>query len=123
MPRLVLLADDDDALRAVFARVLEDGGFEVVTAADGAEACERAAARKPDLVLMDLNMPVLDGLGATARLKADPATAAIPVLAFTSAAMPHEVQLGLEAGCDGYIVKPVEPNELVGRLREWLGEG
>jgi CheY-like chemotaxis protein len=95
-------------------------GFTVETAVNGLEALEKARAQKPDIVLMDLSLPVLDGWEATRRLKADAATASIPVVALSAHAMAAEEMRAKDVGCDGFIAKPCLPQELVGALTRRL---
>jgi CheY-like chemotaxis protein len=95
-------------------------GFDVETAENGHEAIEKARAQQPDIILMDLSLPVLDGWEATRRLKADATTTAIPVVALSAHAMAAEEARAKEAGCDGFIAKPCLPEELVGALTRRL---
>jgi two-component system cell cycle response regulator DivK len=117
---VILLAEDFDDARDMYAAHLAFAGFEVVTACNGAEALASAARVIPDLVLMDLMMPVLDGWEATRQLKADPRLQHIPVLALTAHSSPEHVASAKSAGCDGVIVKPCVPDELMRRIRSVL---
>ena len=107
MPR-ILLVDDNAENRRFLSRRLERRGFEVLIATDGAAAVEMARAEKPDLILMDMNMPTLDGWEATRRIKAEPASAAIPVIGLTAHALTGDRERAIEAGCAEYHTKPVE---------------
>jgi CheY-like chemotaxis protein len=109
--RLILIVDDQEDNRVVFAAILTHHGHDVHTAENGAEALEQVRRHAPDLVLMDLQMPGIDGWEATRRMKEDPATASIPVLAVT--AQDQEVFRLREAGFCGYVRKPVRPQALL----------
>ncbi|WP_235537916.1 response regulator [Pelomonas sp. Root1217] len=118
-PRVLLV--EDNAANAYLARyVLEAAGFEVDWAANGQLGLEAAAARRPDIILMDLRMPVLDGYEATRRLKADPALRDVPVLAMSAQAMPEERARALAAGCAAHIGKPIDVATLADEIRPWL---
>jgi CheY-like chemotaxis protein len=116
----VLLVEDNELNRDMLSRRLGRKGFEVVMALDGAEALEMAASQAPALILMDMNLPVIDGWEATRRLKADPATAAIPVIGLTAHAMEGDRQKCLDAGCDDYDTKPVELPRLLEKMGQQL---
>jgi len=113
---LVLVVEDNDLNMELITDVLELGGFEVLRAQDGPAGVEAAAANSPDLVLMDLQLPGMDGLEATRRLKADPATASIPVIALTAHAMASDRQCALAAGCDDFETKPIEFDRLLAKI-------
>jgi two-component system cell cycle response regulator DivK len=116
----ILLVDDEEMNRDFLRRRLEKRGYEVVTAIDGAEACARIGAERPDLVLMDVMMPVMDGLQATRALRAGPETRDIPVIALTAMAMAGDREKMLEAGCDDYATKPIEFPQLLEKMRVLL---
>lgn len=120
--RTVLVVDDEVNNRDIIGMVLEETGLPVdlATARNGAEAVDLARTLGPALILMDLKMPVLDGWEATRRLKADPATASIPVVAVTAQAMAGDRERALAAGCDGYLTKPLDLRTLLDFLRTWL---
>jgi CheY-like chemotaxis protein len=120
MPR-VLLVEDNEASRDGLARHLRRKGFEVLLAVDGQQGLDSARAEKPDLVLMDMSLPVLDGWEATRQLKADPKTQPIPVIALTAHAMAGDREKALAAGCDEYETKPVEFARLLGKIEALLG--
>jgi two-component system cell cycle response regulator DivK len=120
MPK-ILLAEDDEFSRDMLTRRLERQGYEVVTAADGREALLAARQSRPDLILMDLDMPVLDGHAAMRSLKTDPRTARIPIIVLTAHASPQSVAEAVEAGCYSYEAKPVVVRRLVERIQEALG--
>lgn len=115
--RRVLVVDDSREIREVWHDWLTIWGFDVDQAADGAEAVAKAAASPPDLVLMDWTMPVLDGLHATEMLKAHATTADIPVLALSADTFAPTPQEAMQAGCEGFVGKPVTPECLLGEIR------
>ena len=110
---LVLLVEDQPELRTLYARQLELSGFDVIQAANGADALVHTAAHFPDVVLMDLSLPVLDGWEATRRLKNDARTAHIPIVALTAHDESGELQRATNAGCDWFVPKPCPPDALV----------
>ena len=116
----ILVVEDNVFNRDLIQRFLEPEGFEVVVAHDGAEGLARAVADKPDLVLMDMSLPVVDGWEATRRMKADPATARIPVIALTAHAMLGDREKALDAGCDDYDTKPIDIERLLSKIRALL---
>ena len=120
-PALVLLAEDFEDARDLYKDYLEFSGFAVETATNGREAITRAIELQPDLILMDASMPVLDGWQATRELKANPATKHIPVLALTAHAFDDARQEARSSGCDGFVIKPCLPDDLVAKVRETLG--
>ena len=122
MPR-ILLVEDNEMNRDMLSRRLRREGFEVEVAVDGREGVDRARSVRPDLVLMDMSLPVLDGYEATRLLKNDPGTASIPVVALTAHAMTGDRERSLAAGCDEYDTKPVELPRLVGKIRALLPRG
>ena len=122
MPKLLVVEDNEES-REGLSRHLKRKGFEVLTAADGQQAVGAARAEPPDLILMDMSLPVLDGWEATRRLKADPATRLIPIIALTAHAMAGDREKALEAGCDEYETKPVEFARLLDKVRALLGAG
>ncbi len=109
MPQKVLIVDDDADNRRIVAKVLLADGYQVIEAGDGVEALVRARADLPDLIFMDLSLPLLDGWEATRQLKVDPVTQAIPVVALTAFAMRGDEEQARAAGCDDYLSKPVRP--------------
>ena len=116
----ILVVEDNVYNRDLIRRFLEPEGFEVVVAHDGADGLARAVTDKPDLVLMDMSLPVVDGWEATRRMKADPATARIPVIALTAHAMLGDRERALEAGCDDYDTKPIDIERLLSKIRALL---
>lgn len=121
MAAKILLVEDNELNRDMLSRRLTRRGFQVVVAVDGREGVDAALRERPDLVLMDMSLPVLDGWEATRELKANPETAAIPVLALTAHAMEGARISALEAGCDDYDSKPVELDRLLGKIERLLG--
>ncbi|HSU13589.1 response regulator [Longimicrobium sp.] len=117
----ILLVEDNDMNRDMLSRRLERKGFSVVLAMDGQSGVEMAASHAPDLVLMDMSLPVLDGWEATRRLKAAPETRHIPVIALTAHAMAGDRERALEAGCDDYDTKPIELPRLLAKIEALLG--
>lgn len=120
MSAKILLVEDNELNRDMLSRRLERRGYTVLLAVDGAEAVTRARELMPDLILMDMSLPVLDGWEATRRIKAAPDTAAIPVIALTAHAMAGDQQQAREAGCDDYDTKPVELARLVEKIETLL---
>jgi CheY-like chemotaxis protein len=116
----ILLVEDNEENRDALARRLQRRGYEVLTADDGLKAVERAAADRPDLVLMDMNLPEMDGWEATRRIKAAPETKALPVIALTAHAMSGDREKALEAGCTDYHTKPVEFPRLLAQIEAAL---
>lgn len=123
MPKILYVEDNDDNMYMLTLRFEVLDGYEIITAADGAEGVAKAQAEKPDLILMDLNLPVMDGWEATRRLKADPATRDIPIIALTAHAMSGDREKALAAGADDSDTKPVEFNRLLAKIGEVLARG
>jgi two-component system cell cycle response regulator DivK len=119
MPKL-LLVEDNEMNRDMLSRRLERRGFTVICATDGQQGLDRVRADRPDLVLMDMSLPVLDGWEATRRLKADPDLRSIPVIALTAHAMASDEEQAREAGCDDFDTKPVELPRLLDKIRQLL---
>jgi two-component system cell cycle response regulator DivK len=118
----VLLVDDYPDAREMYSEYLAFSGFDVIEAANGIEALQRAAERRPDIILMDLSLPVMDGWEATRRLKADSRTAGIPVVALTGHALAGISEGAKQAGCDAFVTKPCLPEDLVKEIRKVLDE-
>jgi two-component system, cell cycle response regulator DivK len=117
----LLLIEDNEENRDGLSRRLRRKGFEVLVAADGRQGVEAARAAGPDLILMDMSLPVLDGWEATRQLKAAPETRGVPVIALTAHAMAGDREKALQAGCDEYETKPVEFDRLLGKIQALLG--
>ena len=122
MARILYVEDNDDNIYMLQNRLTRQG-FDVLIARDGASGVDMARSERPDLILMDLGLPVLDGWEAARRLKADPATCRIPVIALSAHAMSGDRVQALEAGCDEYDVKPVEWRRLLTKIRALLPSG
>jgi two-component system cell cycle response regulator DivK len=120
MTKTILIAEDDPNNRKLFRDILRAAGYETLEAGNGAEALLLAGQRKPDLILMDIRMPVMDGLSAVRRLKADPVTRPIPVIVVSAFAMEKDQENALLAGCDGYMSKPFGIRDLRDRIRGFL---
>ena len=120
MPR-ILLVEDNELSRDMLSRRLARRGYEVLTAADGAQAVDAARADTPDLILMDMSLPVIDGWEATRRLKAEPGTRDIPIIALTARAMASDERMARDAGCDDFDTKPVDLPRLLEKVERWLG--
>lgn len=121
MPK-VLLVEDNEMNRDMLSRRLIRRGFEVLMALDGAEGVRMAISEIPDLILMDMSLPVLDGWGATRQIKAEPRTQSIPLIALTAHAMAGDRDQALEAGCDDYDTKPIELTRLLEKMDRLLND-
>ena len=120
MPKMILIVDDEPKNMTLLRDLLQVSGYKTIEATDGKQGVELARVKKPDLILMDVQMPVMDGLDATRVLKAEAATRNIPVLALTSYAMKGDEGRILEAGCDGYLAKPYNIQELLKEVAKYL---
>jgi two-component system, cell cycle response regulator DivK len=117
---LILIVEDNEANQLLASSVLVRDGYRVELAASAKEAVERLATNQPDLILMDVQLPGEDGLGLTRRLKADPKTAMIPIVALTAHAMVGDREVALAAGCVGYIAKPINTRTLGEQVRRYI---
>ena len=120
-PKTVLLVEDNEDNRIIYATALRYSGYDVLEAITGTEGVQTAQTKRPDLILMDISVPELDGWEATAILKADPETAHIPIIAVTAHALPGDEERSLRAGCDGYLAKPISPAMLVAEVDRRFG--
>ena len=120
MIQRILVVEDQADNRQILRDLLTNADFEVIEAEDGEAGLAAAAAHRPDLILMDVQLPGIDGYEATRRLKADTLLHAIPIIAVTSYALAGEVDTARAAGCDGYIPKPYSPRQLLAKVREYL---
>jgi CheY-like chemotaxis protein len=120
--KTVLLVEDNEDNLVIYSTILRHAGFDVIEARDGQAGIETAKAKHPGLILMDVSIPIVDGWEATRRLKADPATADIPIIALTAHALASDQLKAAEAGCDGYIAKPAEPRVVAATVKQHLGE-
>lgn len=118
----ILLVEDNEMNRDMLSRRLIRRGFEVAVAVDGEEGIKRAMETPPDLILMDLSLPGIDGWEATRRLKAEPTTSSIPVIALTAHALSEDEGRAREAGCDDFDIKPVDLKRLLSKINTLLGE-
>ena len=116
----ILVVEDNEMNRDMLTRRLERKGFEVVVAINGKVGIDMASSSNPDIILMDLSLPVIDGWEATRQIKADPATQSIPVIALTAHAMAGDEQKALEAGCDDYDTKPIDLSRLLDKIENLL---
>ncbi len=114
--KTILLVEDNEMNSDMLSRRLTRKNFDVITAFNGQQGIDAAKQKKPDLILMDLSLPVIDGWEATRRLKSDPKTADIPIIALTAHAMSEDKQSALEAGCDDYDTKPIELPRLLSKI-------
>lgn len=119
MPK-ILLVEDNEMNRDMLSRRLAKRGYTLALAVDGGAGVAMAKSEKPDIILMDMSLPVIDGWEATKQLKADPATAGIPIIALTAHAMDSDRQKAIGAGCDDFDTKPVELSRLLGKIEELL---
>ena len=119
MPK-ILLIEDNEMNRDMLSRRLVRGGYEVILAEDGARGVAMATSDRPDLILMDMSLPVIDGWEATRRIKATPELRNIPIIALTAHAMATDRDKALEAGCDDYDTKPIELQRLLGKIETLL---
>ncbi len=117
----ILLVEDNEMNRDMLSRRLKRKGFEVVMAVDGQAGVDMASSSNPDLILMDLSLPIIDGWEATRQIKADPDTQSIPIIALTAHAMAGDEQKALEAGCDDYDTKPIIFKRLIKKIGDLLG--
>ncbi len=115
MPK-ILIVEDNEMNRDMLSRRLERRGFKIVMAVDGAEGVAMSKTESPDLILMDMSLPVMNGWEATRAIRADDATAAIPVIALTAHSMPGDREKAMEAGCDDYDTKPVDLPRLLAKM-------
>lgn len=118
----ILVVEDNEMNLDMLSRRLTRNGFEVIAAQDGGAGLAKAASENPELILMDMSLPVVDGWEATRRLKADPATRGIPVIALTAHAMAEDKEKAMEAGCDDYDTKPIDLPRLLGKIRNFIPE-
>jgi len=122
MTHRILVVEDQEDLREIARFALEGAGYEVVEAASGVEGIAKAERERPDLVLMDIQLPVLDGYECTRRIKALPGMARTAVIAVSSFAMKGDEERARAAGCDAYVTKPYSPKQLLGIIRQFLAK-
>jgi two-component system cell cycle response regulator DivK len=117
----VLLVEDNEMNRDMLSRRLIRRGFQVVFAMDGQQGVDLARSERPDIILMDMSLPIIDGWEATRRVKADEVTRSVPVIGLTAHAMAGDREKAIEAGCDDYDTKPVELDRLIGKIERLIG--
>src|SRR5262245_23437863 len=122
MNNRILVVEDQEDLRAILRDFLSASGYTVIEAVDGAESVAKAASQRPDLVLMDIQLLVLDGYEATRQIKALPGLGTIPIIAVSSFAMKGDEEKARASGCDDYVTKPYSPMDLLRLVRRYLGE-
>jgi CheY-like chemotaxis protein len=120
--KTVLLVEDNEDNRIVYSTILRHFGYTVTEALNGEEGIVKARTEKPDLILMDISIPVIDGWEATQVLKHDPTTKDIPIIALTAHALASDREKAMEVGCDGYLAKPCEPRAVVAEVQRFLGK-
>lgn len=120
MSKHILVVEDNEDNRRIIRDLLTSVGYELIEAADGLEGAAMAQHHLPDLILMDIQLPVMDGYEATRRIRAIPGLTDVPIIAVTSYALSGDEVKARRAGCDGYIAKPFSPRELLAKLREFL---
>jgi two-component system, cell cycle response regulator DivK len=120
MTKRILMVEDTEDNRQIIRDLVESVGYELLEAHDGAAGVAMASEHKPDLILMDIQLPVLDGYEATRRIKADPALKHIPIIAVTSYALSGDEAKTRDAGCDGYVAKPFSPRKLLATINDFL---
>lgn len=121
--KTVLLVEDNEDNRIVYSTILQHFGYVVMEALNGEEGIAKARAEHPDLILMDISIPVIDGWEATQVLKRDPETRAIPIIALTAHALASDREKAMEVGCDSYLAKPCEPKAVVSEVERFIGKG
>ena len=122
MSKRILVVEDQEDLRGVLRDLLTGSGYAVIEAGDGEAGVAKAKSDRPDLILMDIQMPVIDGYEATRRIKVDPALKPIPIIAVSSFAMKGDEEKARAAGCDRYVTKPYSPMQLLRLIRGFLGD-
>ena len=122
MTKRILVVEDQEDNRQIVRDMLAQTDYEISEAENGEEALAEIAKQRPDLILMDIQLPIMDGYTATRRIKADPALRSIPIIAVTSYALSGEDKKAREAGCDDYIPKPYSPRELLAKVRQYLSD-
>ncbi len=120
-PKTVLIVEDNEDNRIVYATILQHRGYHVLEARNGEEGIRMARESHPDLILMDISVPLIDGWKATEILKGDDATSGIPVIALTAHALAEDRETAKSVGCDGYLAKPCEPRTVVAEVEKFIG--
>jgi two-component system cell cycle response regulator DivK len=120
MTRRILVVEDQEDNRQILRDLLASAGYEMIEAEDGEQALVEVVRQRPDLILMDIQLPLLDGYEATRRIKADPSLKAIPIIVVTSYALSGDEEKARAAGCDAYVAKPYSPRALLAKIREYV---
>jgi two-component system cell cycle response regulator DivK len=120
MTKRILVVEDQEDNMQILRDLLSNAGYEMIEAQDGEAAVRMAVSGRPDLILMDIQLPLLDGYEATRRIRADPALRATPIIVVTSYALSGDEAKARAAGCDGYVSKPYSPRQLLAKIREYL---
>jgi two-component system cell cycle response regulator DivK len=120
MTKRILVIEDTEDNRQIIRDLMTSAGYELIEAVDGVEGVAAAEREKPDLILMDIQLPGIDGYEATRRIRAMPDMAKVPIIAVTSYALSGDEAKTREAGCDGYVAKPFSPRQLLAKVREFL---
>lgn len=120
MSKCILVVEDQEDNRQILRDLLTNAGFEMIEAENGEDAVASAQARRPDLILMDIQLPILDGYEATRRIKAHPDLKSIPIIVVTSYALSGDEDKARLAGCDDYVAKPFSPRQLLAKIREYV---
>ena len=120
MSKRILIIEDQEDNRAILRDLLSQAGYTLLEATDGVEGVELAQSERPDLILMDIQLPVIDGYEATRRIKAKPELKSIPIIAVTSYALSGDETKARAVGCDGYVTKPFSPRDLLAKVRAYL---
>jgi two-component system, cell cycle response regulator DivK len=123
MTKRILIVEDTEDNRRIVRDLLTSVGYELIEAVDGSEGVALAQSERPDLILMDIQLPGIDGYEATRRIRAIPDLAKVPIIAVTSYALSGDEAKTRAAGCDGYVAKPFSPRQLVAKIREFLPDG
>jgi two-component system, cell cycle response regulator DivK len=123
MSKRILIIEDQEDNRAILRDLLSQAGYELIEAADGEEGVKLAQKEHPDLILMDIQLPVIDGYEATRRIKATADLKSIPIIAVTSYALSGDEAKARAAGCDGYVTKPFSPRDLLAKVRQFMPTG
>ena len=120
MTKRILVVEDQEDNRQILRDLLGNAGYEIIEAENGEEALAAVAKQRPDLILMDIQLPLMDGYEATRRIKADPALKSIPIIVVTSYALSGDENKARAAGCDAYVTKPYSPRQLLAKVKEFL---
>jgi len=120
MTKRILVVEDQEDNRQILRDLLGSTGYELVEVEDGVQAVAAVAKERPDLILMDIQLPIMDGYEATRRIRSNPDNKSIPIIAVTSYALTGDESKALEAGCDAYVAKPYSPRQLLAKIREYL---